>query len=422
MFSRISASSYSRVISKSRVISQSCPQNRSLHISRIKDINSRISSLGYSSNHSTIFNTNFVRFASTTETTKVTAQDSPSPTPTQDTLPQIPDAPVPIEPEIAEIVGEASLASFDLGGWLPIGLTQECLYWLHTTCGLPWWSTIIVGTAIVKIGTFPIFLRMQRHQALQQYYKKDLDYFERQKKEALENGDQLKIQVYSGKQEAFYASHNMMTMTKTMLHYAVQGSVFFSLFMALNGMARAPITSMTEGGIGWFTDLTVTDPYYILPLLASGSTALFIYLSPPPAIGVRMDGLAKYLPFIAPVISFPVMIFLKSTVLLYIMTSTWLTFLSQALLRIPWFRAICKVPPIVESQVIVNQISKPTSNTVELMTTVKDTWKGIKHSRAANAAYGLDQRSFDIAGRGPIIKTYKYDPTKVKAASRKVDG
>ncbi len=42
-----------------------------------------------------------------------------------------------------------------------------------------------------------------------------------------------------------------------------------SFFFALKGMANAPVESMQYGGLFWFSDLTVCDPYYILPMLTS---------------------------------------------------------------------------------------------------------------------------------------------------------
>lgn len=42
-----------------------------------------------------------------------------------------------------------------------------------------------------------------------------------------------------------------------------------SFFFALKGMSNAPVESMKEGGLFWFTDLTICDPYYILPVLTS---------------------------------------------------------------------------------------------------------------------------------------------------------
>jgi len=34
-------------------------------------------------------------------------------------------------------------------------------------------------------------------------------------------------------------------------------------------MANLPVDSMREGGLWWFTDLTMADPYCLLPLLTS---------------------------------------------------------------------------------------------------------------------------------------------------------
>ena len=38
-------------------------------------------------------------------------------------------------------------------------------------------------------------------------------------------------------------------------------------------MAQLPVESMATGGLGWFTDLTVYDPYFVLPI-ASALTML----------------------------------------------------------------------------------------------------------------------------------------------------
>ncbi len=42
-----------------------------------------------------------------------------------------------------------------------------------------------------------------------------------------------------------------------------------SFFFALKGMVNAPVESKQYGGLFWFSDLTVCDPYYILPMLTS---------------------------------------------------------------------------------------------------------------------------------------------------------
>lgn len=50
-----------------------------------------------------------------------------------------------------------------------------------------------------------------------------------------------------------------------MLDYDAPLSPFI---VAIREMASVPIESMKTGGLLWFTDLTVPDPYYVLPLLS----------------------------------------------------------------------------------------------------------------------------------------------------------
>jgi YidC/Oxa1 family membrane protein insertase len=44
--------------------------------------------------------------------------------------------------------------------------------------------------------------------------------------------------------------------------------LFISLFLAVRDMSAIPIPGMTKQGVLWFTDLSVPDPYMILPVVA----------------------------------------------------------------------------------------------------------------------------------------------------------
>jgi YidC/Oxa1 family membrane protein insertase len=45
--------------------------------------------------------------------------------------------------------------------------------------------------------------------------------------------------------------------------------IFLSMFMGLRGMANLPLESMMHGGLFWFEDLTIADPFYALPVMTS---------------------------------------------------------------------------------------------------------------------------------------------------------
>jgi YidC/Oxa1 family membrane protein insertase len=53
----------------------------------------------------------------------------------------------------------------------------------------------------------------------------------------------------------------------------------FGFFRLINGMSSIPVPSMETGGFLWFSNLTVADPYYILPLLSVGFLGLTMRVS-----------------------------------------------------------------------------------------------------------------------------------------------
>lgn len=52
--------------------------------------------------------------------------------------------------------------------------------------------------------------------------------------------------------------------------------VFLSVFIGLRQMANLPVDSMKTGGLYWFTDLTLPDPFYALPLMTMATFLLTI--------------------------------------------------------------------------------------------------------------------------------------------------
>jgi membrane protein insertase Oxa1/YidC/SpoIIIJ len=64
----------------------------------------------------------------------------------------------------------------------------------------------------------------------------------------------------------------------------VQAPIFISFFFGIRKMAELPVGSMKAGGALWFTDLTIPDPLYILPVtlgLSSSSRLPVLSCAPP---------------------------------------------------------------------------------------------------------------------------------------------
>ena len=51
---------------------------------------------------------------------------------------------------------------------------------------------------------------------------------------------------------------------------AIQMFTGYGTFMILRGMARLPVPGLEHGGVLWFHNLAVPDPFFILPLATAG--------------------------------------------------------------------------------------------------------------------------------------------------------
>lgn len=63
---------------------------------------------------------------------------------------QFADPPTPAQEIIENIInvhpnGEATLSSIGLGGYSPVGFVQNLLEFVHISCDIPWWGTIVIG-------------------------------------------------------------------------------------------------------------------------------------------------------------------------------------------------------------------------------------------------------------------------------------
>lgn len=59
----------------------------------------------------------------------------------------------------------------------------------------------------------------------------------------------------------------------------IQAPFFLSMFWGLEKLATTPLPQLKEGGFGWVTDLTMSDPYYILPTTSMVLTNLVFRVS-----------------------------------------------------------------------------------------------------------------------------------------------
>ncbi|KAF2358042.1 Membrane insertase YidC/Oxa1 C-terminal [Trinorchestia longiramus] len=440
---------------------------------------------------------------STTHSSNAAVNSTPEPInvpAASDGLEYIPVPPPPVEavvdPVTLNCLGEATLASVGLAGMSPVGLMQQLIEFIHVSGGLPWWGAIAAVTVAMRVLLFPVIVVAQRNAAKLTNVTPQMQVLQMKVTEAREAGDELQVSRYTHELMTFMKEKNVNPL-KNMIVPLAQAPIFISMFVGLRRCAALPVASFTTGGILWFTDLTIADPYYALPILTSITMYLTIQVCTSPSrcvprhpgvyltiqvctspsrcvphhpgvyltiqLGTEVGRLsslgdnAKIMMTVMrllPVFFLPFMINFPSAVLCYWLSSNLVSLGQAGLLRIPAFRDFCNIPQIVVHhpdtlpsskkpkkstidsvkdcqagllripafrdfcnipQIVVHHpdtlpsSKKPKKSTID---SVKDSWRNMKVANQVQDRLRYDEVRFTKAGTGPVVRTFKYDPTK----------
>ncbi|KAF7547134.1 hypothetical protein G7Z17_g7937 [Cylindrodendrum hubeiense] len=198
--------------------------------------------------------------------------------------PAVADSPVlPTDLDLTSIadLGSASILNMpeDLGflsaigldyGWGPTSVMQWVLEHVHVYSGWGWGGSIIATALILRAVMFYPQVRSLRFNAAMNLMRQDP-----RGKEAM---DLVKKGYQTGDREILQKGQFLNKMVREqygaynsgMLWSFVQIPFSFGLFRIIGGMSNIPVPSLETSGYLWFSDLTASDPYFILPALGSG--------------------------------------------------------------------------------------------------------------------------------------------------------
>ncbi|CAH0399444.1 unnamed protein product [Chilo suppressalis] len=352
---------------------------------------------------------NAVRFASTggndigKATTVVDNIPEPPPVPDPETFSQLNET---VQSLAAN--GEPTFASLGLGGWSPVGLVQNCLEYLHISLDVPWWGAIVIGTVVVRLVMFPLVIMSQRNTALMNNNLPEIQLLQMKMTQARQTGNQLETAHYAQEMMAFMKQKGLNPLKNALVPLA-QAPLFISFFMGLRGMANCPVESMSYGGLWWFADLTVPDQYFLLPILTSATMWATIELG---VDGARLDAqnmqLMRYFLRAIPFVMIPFTVNFPGAILVYWCSSNFISLVQVGFLKIPGVREYFKIPKLISHSADTLPMKKK-----GFVAGAKESWTNMKITKELAERQRVDEMIFTRAGKGPLQKTYKYDPTKL---------
>ena len=201
----------------------------------------------------------------------------------------LPEKPVPLD--VAATLGEPSFESLGLASWWPAGRMQYFMenvrsflfsfyipfncstFQLHIGLGLEWYQTIAVATLCMRLLMFPVMVIAQRNMANMNNNMPAMQALQEKITDARRRGDMFEMAQLTQELQKLSEKRGINPF-KNMLPIAAQLPVFMSFFVGLRGMSNCPVESMSTGGILWFENLAMSDPYYLLPFLTCCTTYL----------------------------------------------------------------------------------------------------------------------------------------------------
>lgn len=149
-------------------------------------------------------------------------------------------------------------------GWGPTTLVQNMLEFAHIYAGTPWWASIMLTGLLVRVVFFKIYLNATDASARMAVIKPYTEPISARLKAARATRDTDTIRQASGELGQLYknADIKIWKLALPML----QVPLGYGSFRLLNGMAELPVPGLEDGGLLWLKDLTLSDPYFILPI------------------------------------------------------------------------------------------------------------------------------------------------------------
>jgi YidC/Oxa1 family membrane protein insertase len=171
--------------------------------------------------------------------------------------------------DVAQTV-QAVIATAPEEPWMIVKLAHAILNGVHVVSGLPWWASIVVSTICIRTLLLPVAISTFRATGAMRKCQPAMDALKNEMEEHKKsNGGKLTTEesMYYQKKHAEVCKANGFSIGRMMAMPLVQAPVFMTFLWSVRSLPTQ--FDLSQGGFHWILDLGVTDPHYILPVVAS---------------------------------------------------------------------------------------------------------------------------------------------------------
>lgn len=151
--------------------------------------------------------------------------------------------------------------------WWPQDQILQLIINLHDASGLNYAYTVALLTLAFRTAMFPLFVKTQQNSSRMAHMKPEMDIIQ-QKMKNLDPKDVSGQQNLAKQVQTLFRKYDCNPL-KSLIILPVQMPIFMGTFFALKQMPDLFPEKLVDGGILWFTDLSIADPYGVLPVASA---------------------------------------------------------------------------------------------------------------------------------------------------------
>ncbi|PBP23628.1 inner membrane protein OXA1 [Diplocarpon rosae] len=242
-----------------------------------------------------------------------------------------------------ESIGYLKSLGLDFG-YGPTSIMEFILEHVHVYAGTPWWLSITLTAILMRAVLFKGYINAAENATRMQVIAPITKPITTKMQEAAAAGNheltmQLRAELSGINQRAgIKIFRSLVPLLQAFLGYGT--------FILLRAMSKIPVPGLETGGILWFYNLAVPDPYLFLPIATAGILHWVLRKGGEMSISNFRPVVHKAMMWGLPTLSIVFTWWLPAALQLSFMVTGILSFVQSTLFRQPWFRNYFSMTPL----------------------------------------------------------------------------
>ncbi|TVY80802.1 Mitochondrial inner membrane protein OXA1 [Lachnellula suecica] len=215
---------------------------------------------------------------------------------------------------------------------------------VHVLAGTPWWASIALTVAIVRIALFKFYVNAAENSTRMATAAPITKPLLAKMNEARVTSNTTTMMEVQAEIRRINKRAGVSTY-KSFIPF-IGGFATYGMFKLLRAMSAIPALGLETGGTLWFPNLAIPDPYFLLPMLTAGVLHALMRLGGETGQSSLSPNMQKVVLWAFPAMGILFSWWMPAAVQITFFTQGLLSFIQVTCMRQTWFRRFFNMTPI----------------------------------------------------------------------------